>query len=315
MGRNQFNVQGESVIIAGGSKGLGRELALMLTAQGANVTIVARSAGPLEETRQELLKQVKNEEQTISSFALDLTDATKVEDFIASLPAPPTVLFCVAGGAAADIGFFADITTSNIQSGMEKNYFAAAFIAHGVFKRWTKEPVSSPTRHLIFTSSTAAFLGLPGYSAYAPTKAATRALADTLRQEALLYSSQQEIKIHCSFPGTFYSEGFYEEQKRKPQLLKELEGTATNEGGLTTARIAELTIKGLQNGQFFIKMDTDTEFVMNNMRGPSPRDSPFRDWIMGFVGTLVWPFYRISFDRATVRYGKEMLAKAEGRSE
>ncbi|KAL4966465.1 putative steroid dehydrogenase [Aspergillus stella-maris] len=311
MGRGQFNAEGESVIVAGGSQGLGRELALLLAAQGANVTIIARSPGPLEETRQELLKHVKHESQTISSFALDLADAAKVEEYIASLESPPTVLFCVAGGAAADLGFFADISTRNIQACMEKNYFSAAFIAHAVFRRWTKEPVASPTRHLIFTSSTAAFLGFPGYSAYAPTKTATRALADTLRQEALLYSSQQEIKVHCTFPGTFYSEGFYEEQKNKPQLLKEMEGTTADEGGLTTKRIAEITIQGLQKGQFFINMDGDTDLLMNNMRGPSPRDSPIRDWIVGLVGSLAWPFYRVKFDKMTVRHGKEMLAKGE----
>ncbi|KAL4926703.1 putative steroid dehydrogenase [Aspergillus undulatus] len=312
MGRNHFNVQGESVIIAGGSKGLGRELAVQLTAQGANVTIVARTAGPLEDTREELLKHVQKEDQVIGAASVDLTDASKVESFIASLPTPPSILFCVAGGTSDEIGFFADITSRDIESCMAKNYFAAAYIAHAVFRRWTKEPASSPgTRHLIFTASTVAFLGLPGYAAYTPSKAATRALADTLRQEAMLYSSQQEIKIHCSFPGTIYTEAFYDEQKRKPALLKELEGTTTNEGGLSAARIAELTIQGLQRGQFFVTMDSDTEFVMNNMRGPSPRDSPVRDWIMGFLGSLVYPIYRMKFDRATVRYGKALLGKSE----
>lgn len=67
-----------------------------------------------------------------------------------------------------------------------------------------KPPADNQTRHLVFTASAAAFIGFPGYIAYAPSKTATSALADTLRQEVLLYKSQLEICVACSFPGTFY---------------------------------------------------------------------------------------------------------------
>ncbi|RAL17452.1 SDR family oxidoreductase [Aspergillus homomorphus CBS 101889] len=306
-----FDVRGKSVVIAGGSKGLGRELAIQLTTQGAHVTILARSPGPLEETRQELLSHTQSPDQVIGASAVDLTDPKQVQDFITSLPAPPSILFIVAGGTAAQVGFFANITTEEIKSCMDQNYFAAAYIAHACLRRWLKEPPSSPTekRHLIFTASTAAFLGFPGYAAYAPTKAATRALADTLRQEVLLYRSQQDIRVHCAFPGTIYTGAFYQEQIRKPQLLKELEGTAENKGGLTAPRVAELTLKGLCEGRFFITVDSETDLLLNNMRGPSPRDRPVRDWIVGLVASLVWPVYRWQFDRKTVAYGKEEMSK------
>jgi len=200
---------------------------------------------------------------------------------------------------------------------MARNYLAAAYIAHALFRRWLKEPpASSPgttttteqARHIVFTASTAAFLGLPGYSAYTPSKAATRALADTLRQESLLYTSQQTIRIHCSFPGNFYTDAFYAEQRKKPALLKEIEGGEDGGGDAKSAEhVAQLIIAALREGRYFITMDTDTELLLNNMRGPSPRDSPLRDWIMGLVGSLVWPFYRARFDRATVRFGRGII--------
>jgi 3-dehydrosphinganine reductase len=76
----------------------------------------------------------------------------------------------------------------------------------------------------------------PGYAAYALSKTATCALADTLRQEALLYKSQQKIRVHCSFPGTFHSEQFTEGQIKKPALLKEFEGANKKDCGLTAAK-------------------------------------------------------------------------------
>ncbi|PYH45983.1 putative steroid dehydrogenase [Aspergillus saccharolyticus JOP 1030-1] len=320
MGQSKhFHVQGQNVVIAGGSKGLGRELAILLTQQGAHVTILARSPGPLEETRQELLSHTQSADQVIQAESLDLTDPTKVQAFITSLPTPPTILLIVAGGVAAQVGFFASLTPQEIKDCMDANYFAAAYIAHACLRRWVKEPPFPPAanakRHLIFTASTAAFLGLPGYGAYAPAKAAMRALADTLRAEALLYRAQQEIRVHCAFPGTIYTDAFYQEQIRKPKLLKELEGSAEDQGGLPARRIAELMLQGLQAGRFFVTMDGETELLMNNMRGPSPRDRPIRDWVMGLVASLVWPVYRWKFDRRTVEYGRGEMTSQEGGKE
>ncbi|KAJ0419635.1 putative steroid dehydrogenase [Aspergillus carlsbadensis] len=320
--KDHFEVKGQSVLVAGGSKGLGRELAIQLTAQGANVTILARTPEPLEETHQELLKHITDPNQTVNSAAIDLTNAAQVEEFIASLETPPSALFCVAGGTADEIGFFADISARDIEGCMARNYLAAAYIAHAVLRRWVKKPSTPGTglpstesvregkqrRHIIFTASTAAFLGLPAYAAYTPSKAATRALADTLRNEVLLYASQQEISIHCSFPGNIYTDAFYAEQRRKPALLKELEGGEDGGGGGKSAgRVAEMILEGLRRGKYFITMDSETELLLNNMRGPSPRDAPLRDWVLGLVGSLVWPFVRARFDRATVRFGEKMM--------
>ncbi|KAL2843089.1 putative steroid dehydrogenase [Aspergillus pseudodeflectus] len=322
--KEHFEVKGQSVLIAGGSKGLGRELAIQLTTQGANVTVLARTPGPLEETHQELVKHIVDPAQTVDSAAIDLTNATEVEEYISALPTAPSMLFCVAGGTVDEIGFFADITARDVEACMARNYFAAAYIARAVLQRWIKEATapgtatgplsterrkrSEPTRHIVFTASTAAFLGLPGYAAYTPSKAATRALADTLRHEVLLYASQVEISIHCSFPGNFYTDAFYAEQARKPALLKEIEGGEDGgSGAKSTGRVVEMILEGLRKGKYFITMDIETALLLNNMRGPSPRDAPLRDWVLGVVGSLVWPVFRVRFDRATLRFGERML--------
>ncbi|PYH91584.1 putative steroid dehydrogenase [Aspergillus ellipticus CBS 707.79] len=314
---SQFDVHGQTVLIAGGSKGLGRELALQLpseepqlTPSGANVIILARSPGPLEETRQEMLTRVQTPNQVIAAHPVDLTSSTDVESLISTLDPLPTILFCVAGGTADEIGFFADIPSHSIKTCMDRNYLGAAYISHALLRRWLREPpaqppTQAPTRHLIFTASTAAFLGLPGYAAYTPSKVATRALADTLRSEVLLYRSQQEIRVHCSFPGTIYTDSFVQEQLGKPALLKELEGSEGNGGGLSAGKVAERTIQGLKQGRFFITMDWDTELLLNNMRGPSPRFWSVLDWLIGFLAALVWPIVRGRWDSRIGAYGRE----------
>jgi len=87
------------------------------------------------------------------------------------------------------------------------------------------QPPGSPRRKLVFTSSLVAFSVIPGYASYAPAKAAMRMLADTLREECLLY----DIDVHCSFPANILSPGFEVEEQTKPAITKKIEGTASSD--------------------------------------------------------------------------------------
>lgn len=90
-------LRGQSVIIAGGSKGLGRELAVQLVERGefcfvallskakfdesivgANVIVLARSLKDLETTKEILLPLRKRPEQWVEIHSVDLTDVQQV---------------------------------------------------------------------------------------------------------------------------------------------------------------------------------------------------------------------------------------------
>lgn len=231
-----------------------------------------------------------------------------MENFLRGLPAPPFALFCVAGGTAEEIGLFADISPDAVRSCMVKNYLSSAYIANVVMKHWLAE---SPefhhcmgTRHLIFTASTAALIAVPGYTAYAPTKAAIRALADQVRQESLIYRHRVNIQVHCSFPGTIYTDSFYKEQAGKPAICKQIEGSTDDTGGLPADEVARIILAGLDKGRFSVTCDWQTALLLNNMRGPSPGDVPVFDFALGLLASLVWPVVRRYFDWLTARFGR-----------
>ncbi|OOF95805.1 hypothetical protein ASPCADRAFT_146135 [Aspergillus carbonarius ITEM 5010] len=304
-----FDMQGKYILVAGGSKGLGRELCLSLVERGAHVIAIARSHDALESIKKDMEAVRVHEQQVLGIQSLDLTNSEEVSKFVDGFEKHISALFCTAGGTDEEVGYFADISATSIQTCMEKNYLTAAYITHAVMKVWKAEleldegrSHAHEPRHLVFTASTAALVAVPGYAAYSPSKAAIRALADTLRQESLMYSPPGSIRIHCSFPGTIYTDNFYREQTRKPDLCKELEGTVNDEGGLTARDVAQRILAGLDTGCYFIPTDFQTRLLLNNMRGPSPRDSPLIDWFMGLAVSLIWPLIAMHWDWKVARY-------------
>lgn len=69
---------GKRVIVMGGSRGIGRAIALGFAAQGASVSICARNAGPLDATRRE----IEAFGVTAHAASVDLADAKAIEAYV-----------------------------------------------------------------------------------------------------------------------------------------------------------------------------------------------------------------------------------------
>ena len=69
---DKFQVEGCTVIVTGGSQGLGLAFAKQLAAKGANVVIVARNVSKLRAALAEIKKQAKNPKQRFESLSYDL---------------------------------------------------------------------------------------------------------------------------------------------------------------------------------------------------------------------------------------------------
>ncbi len=74
-----FGLKDKTAIVAGGSRGIGKAIALELAREGVDIALTARSLGPLEETAAEIAGETGRK---IISFACDVTDRNSVDRMV-----------------------------------------------------------------------------------------------------------------------------------------------------------------------------------------------------------------------------------------
>ena len=248
----------------------------------------------------------------ISADLTDPTEATRVlsETTVWNNNQPPDVFWCCAGSARP--GLFIDVPIEVLKEQLETNYLSSAYVAHVAVQSWVNHFRSSPepnqpAKHIIFTSSIAAFLPIVGYGSYTPTKIALRALSDTLSQELLLYAPLAPIRTHTVFPGTIFTEGLEKENLTKPAITKKLE---ESDGGQTPDQVAAASVKGMERGEELITTNGILGVAMRSgMLGGSRRNGwGIVDTVVGWLVMIVMVFVRRDMDGKVKTWGKERLS-------
>ena len=281
---NQFPIRGRTAIVTGGSQGFGLALARELSRHGAHVVIVAQNESKIQSAVSQLTSIASSpSSQRFLGLSYDLRSSASAPEILRRVTewnssTPPDLLFLCAGNCHPS--FFADADIEILRGQMDTIYWSAVYMAHAALNLWkgstpstvAKAHTSSQARHIIFTSSTLAFVPIAGYAPYTPAKAAMRALADTLHQEVEVYngarrsksaslgSSDADIKVHIVLPMGITSPGFENETQLKPLLTLELE---KDDKPQTPDEVAQITIRGLEKGEFMIT----TAFLGHLMRG------------------------------------------------
>lgn len=89
-----LGIKGRKALVCAASKGLGRACAFSLAREGVDVTIVARTEGPLEATAEEIRKATG---VTVTAVATDITSVEGRAKALAACPSPD-ILVNNAGG-------------------------------------------------------------------------------------------------------------------------------------------------------------------------------------------------------------------------
>ncbi|KAI0181282.1 NAD(P)-binding protein [Hypoxylon sp. FL1284] len=319
---NQFPVQGRTVIITGGSRGMGLEAGRQLAEKGANVVVVARDQGKLLQAL-EYIQQgaVNHQAQRFLQISADLTaptESVRVLEEVTTWNAgsPPDIVWCCAGSSHPTL--FVDTPVAAFREQMDSNYFTSLYMAHATMRSWVKSPgkavpePAAPARHIIFTASFLALYSFAEYAPYSPSKAALRSLSDTLSQEANLYHaadpSAPRVRFHTVFPATIFTESYEAENRIKTDLTKMLE---EGDDGQTPQVVAARSIAALEAGHELVTTDMLTGLVKRSVLGGSVRGGFLRvlgDWVMAFVMAIIMVFVRDDMDRKVRSWGRRFGA-------
>lgn len=230
--------------------------------------------------------------QRFHTVSAELTSEEENARLIADVTAwnhgsAPDIVWANAG--AATPMFFLDADIAQLRKQFELNYWTACYLARESITAWlgkTSKEKQDP-KHFVMTASTASIIGVPGYSTYAPAKAAMRSLHDVLRMEMDYYNASHKehrqkglptpphVKMHTILPGTILTPGYDEEMKIKPAVLKKIEESDAPQNAEECARNA---IKGLEAGRGLVPTQgIFGDGILTLGLGGSYRDRPVRD--------------------------------------
>lgn len=264
-----MNFHDQHAIITGGSSGIGRATARLLTRRGAHVSIVARRQGPLDETLAELEPLRGSQSQRLRAYSADLADWEQTRQAIAALTTdgpPPDILVNAAG--VTHPGYFEELPLDIFHTMMDVDFFGTLHPIKAVL------PVMMERRsgHIVNISSMAGFMGVFGYTAYSAAKFAVRGFSDVLRAEMKPYG----IRVSVVFPPDTDTPQLHYENQFKPLETRRIAGTAKT---LTADQVAQAIVRGIEQRRAYILPGFDAwlySLLLN-----------------GFVGLTRWYFDRI----------------------
>ncbi|MER2536872.1 MAG: SDR family oxidoreductase [Rhizobiaceae bacterium] len=229
-----------AAFITGGSSGIGLALAGQLAASGHDLALIARDPARLETAKAALLQRFRA--RRVEIFPADVGRREACGAAVgAALDAFGAPAFAIANAGVATPGRFLDQPVEDHEAQMATNYFGSLYFARALAPAMAAKGGGK----LVFVSSGAAFFGIYGYSAYAPSKFALRGLAEVLRVELAPHG----IGVTVAYPPDTDTPQLAAEALTKPPATKAI----TAGGGLFSAeRVAAAILAGARRNRFVV---------------------------------------------------------------
>lgn len=167
--------RGKTVIVTGGSKGIGRETARQFLRSGASVTITGRSRESLEKT----LADLERIGPPVISVAADVSieeDCRRVVQITQERFGRIDILINNAGMSAR--GLFCDTDIS-----LYRTLLGINFLGPVMMSRLCIDEIIQNRGSIVFISTLAGMKGLPGLAPYSSSKMPLTALSESIRGE------------------------------------------------------------------------------------------------------------------------------------
>ena len=193
-----FSLAGKSVLVTGGSKGIGRGIASVFAAAGAHVAIGARSQAELDSAVAALDGLGSGK---AIGVAVDVSD----RDSCTAMAAAVVEAFGGLDVLCANAGIFpsariTDMTPDDLEAVLATNFKGTVFAVQACLRPLTD---SGHGRIVVTSSITGPITGYPGWSHYGASKAAQLGFLRTAAMEL----APSRVTINAVMPGNVFTEG------------------------------------------------------------------------------------------------------------
>lgn len=194
-------LDGRSVIVTGGSKGIGKGIARVFVRAGANVLLAARDASALAAAAEELGTQGSGRVVTLSADVARTADCRRIAEVAVEEFGGIDVL-CANAGVFPEKPI-AELTEADVDAVFACNVKGTIFSVQACLPALA---ASGHGRIVVTSSITGPITGFPGWSHYGASKAAQLGFVRT----AAIELAPKRITINAVLPGNIVTEGLEE---------------------------------------------------------------------------------------------------------
>lgn len=185
-----MQLKGKTAIVTGGSRGIGRAIALRLAKDGANVAVLNLQ----EDLGLKVAEEIRKFEVKTIPLVCDMTDHTAVKNSVEQIHQEWGSVDILINNAGIDeSGYFAETDEDLWDKMINVNYKSFLIASHVCIPIMMEQK----SGNIVSLGSDAGRIGNPGEVLYCGTKAAIMASSKALAKELARYN----IRVNCVSPG------------------------------------------------------------------------------------------------------------------
>lgn len=230
--------RGKSVLITGGSSGIGYAIATQLVEMDAMVILLARDYEKLKAAKASILEKVPTAK--VKLVPADVTDAQTLlvlnEKYVRNHDTPDILINCAG---VARPGYVEETPLDVYKWTMDIDYHGTV----NTIKVLLPGMIERGSGHIVNFSSLAGVVGIFGYTAYSGAKFAIKGFTDALRSEL----KPKGIKVSIVYPPDTDTPQLAWENQYKPFETREVAGS---EKPLPSSLVADETLRVIARGRY-----------------------------------------------------------------
>jgi NAD(P)-dependent dehydrogenase (short-subunit alcohol dehydrogenase family) len=184
MTSSPFNLAGRSILVTGGSSGIGRAGAVMASQMGAKIILTGRD----EQRLAECMSELYGEGHMV--LPLDLLDEIAIQAFAKAMPEIDGMVYAAG---IAEVVPFRMVSPDHVNRVMQLNFNAPVHLTQALLKQKKFKPATS----LVYLSAVAEHIAPAGSAVYSASKAALNAFVRSISLEI----SKARMRANCISPG------------------------------------------------------------------------------------------------------------------